>query len=84
MSYDHWKTTEPDLPNENAQKQESECALVYADLARMGERLLRLRASHARLLAAANACVECYGAEPYYGVWKELQAAIASAEELKQ
>jgi hypothetical protein len=76
MTYDHWKTTEPDSDQdswlEKAAADERE--LLY-------ESIRKLRASHDRLLAAAKEVVDLYQYSGPTQSLSALRAEIAAAEE---
>jgi len=76
------QATEPDLPNEDSQRQEDERELLYASIR-------RLRASHDRLLVAAKEALDAWNHPGIMGTVysmtrssASLEAAIAAAEEL--
>jgi hypothetical protein len=77
MTFDNWKTTEPDDGAERPEPGETELELLYA-------REARLRASHDALLAAAKAILPDTSYTVQSKIYRKLQAAIAKAEELAQ
>jgi hypothetical protein len=88
MTYDHWKSTEPDDGIERPEDQETETALGPAE---PYAKIRRLRASHDRLLAAAREVLHAWeggsGMGTLYSMERavpSIRAAIAAAEEQVQ
>jgi hypothetical protein len=84
MTYDHWKTTEPDDGAERPDGGEDEREKLCAELDTCINNTKRLRASHDALLEAAKTLIQrlpvpLSAARPEFTA---LAAAIAKAEEL--